>query len=91
MIAFRLIGGPFDGATSQHCWPEPPQAIWIREDPTSGGPLGLRAWPRQRPGAHPYDLAQYDRNVAIYISSDMTDEGWHQVARTSKPTEVVAA
>lgn len=82
MIRFRLVGGPFDGATHGAPWKEAPPAIWVTKDSTSRGPLGLRAWPRQRPGATPYNYADLDGEVFVYIFSSLTDEGWYEVVNT---------
>jgi hypothetical protein len=86
VIRFRLVGGPFDGGERDTPWTEAPLEVWVKKDPSSTGPLGLRAWPRQRPGAHPYCYADVEGDVHVYVSSRMSDEGWYEIVRTIEPT-----
>ena len=89
MIAFRLIGGPFDGAEGEGLWDNVPPVLWARHDPNSPGPHKGVVNIRQRPGATAYSYAGPDGDAHGYVLSDLSDLGFRRIAE--QVTEPVAA
>ena len=80
MIAFRLIGGPFDGAEGEGLWDNVPPVLWARHDPNSPGPHKGVVNIRQRPGATAYSYAGPDGDAHGYVLSDLSDVGFKRLA-----------
>ena len=79
MIAFRLIGGPFDGAEGDGLWDKVPEVLWARHDPNSPGPHRGVVTRRQRPGATPYGYAEEKDGINCYVLSNVSDVGWNRL------------
>ena len=83
MIAFRLVGGRFDGAPGEIGGITVPTVLWARHDPNSPGRFKGRVTVRQRPLSIPYDLSGKRGDVHIYVCSEITDEGYGDLADQS--------
>lgn len=83
MILFRLVGGRFDGADGEGKWKSVPTVLWARHDPDSPGRFKGRVTVRQRPLSTAYDLSGKRGDVHIYVSSDVTDAGYGDLADQS--------
>ena len=90
MIAFELVGGPFDGGEGNGRWKDVPLVVWAIHDPKSPGKMKGRVYRRQRPGAFPYSKHETRDGVTIYIYSDVTDDGWRKLTKP-KPEPVTAS
>lgn len=86
MIAFRLIGGPFDGAEGDGLWDKVPPVLWARHDANSPGPHKGVVTRRHRPTAVAYSFAEEQAGVNCYVLSDVSDVGWMRlVEQVSEP------
>ena len=80
MIPFRLVGGRFEGADGYGAWRSVPTVLWARHDPDSPGRFKGRVTVRQRPLSIAYDLSGKRGDVHIYVCSEITDDGYGELA-----------
>lgn len=80
MILFRLVGGRFDGADGEIGGLTVPTVLWVRHDPNSPGKFKGRVTARQRPLSIAYDLSGKRGDVHIYVCSEITDDGYGDLA-----------
>lgn len=66
-LTYVLLGGPYDGAkATSGTWPDPPETVYVCEDPQSRGRFGLRMWRFPQPDTERYVLTDLQPGEFFY-------------------------